>query len=115
MKNSLDMLKAYSNMIVEAEQSQSTFNANDFVDGKNQSKPISDEEVSTNDTDEFGAGEEDDNSIESNNPIEELATYIDNYSADSDANVGEIIEQFLKEHNYQIVPINGLENSTGNV
>jgi hypothetical protein len=102
MKNSLEMLKRYSDMIAEAEQSPDTFNTNDFIDGKDKSTEPTDNE------DSFDINNNNDN------PVDELADYINNYP-DDNTDVSEIIFRFLKEKNYQLVPIGGLENSTGNV
>lgn len=111
MKSSIDLLREYSTIIKEAEED---FDASDF----DSNEPDDFEEMNRNEADdyrnEFDEPSEDMTGNTENNPVQELADYIDNYKDDT-ADWSTVIAQFLKDNHYDLVPTNSLENSTGNV
>lgn len=51
---------------------------------------------------------------ETGDPVSELAQYLETAS-DDEKDYNQLIQQFLKDNDYEIVPTRGLENLTGNV
>ena len=101
MKSSLELLREYSNLIREAEEE------------------FSPEEFGSQDQDygniPQGNNEEPEIEVEhGTDPVAELANYLDSQDND-DMTFTQLIQQFLKEKHYEIVPTCGLENETGNV
>ena len=109
MKTSAELLREYSSLIKEAEDDD--FDASDF----DSNDPDDFEEMNRNEADDYkDEFEHPEVSNSENNPVQELADFIDNYKDDT-ADWPAVISQFLKEKHYDLVPTNSLENSTGNV
>jgi len=98
MKSSTELLRAYSIIIQEAENPDFDNRDSEGQDDFEQENDFQPEQ-----------------DIEDNDPVAELAHELHNGWADSDEEYEEMIRNFLKSHNYTIVPINGLENTSGSV
>lgn len=113
VKTSLELLREYVDLIKEAEEED--FDASEFSSDSN-------EDDSSNELAREGQQDkenyEEDNSLDNNSDVvQELASYIESNKEKQDEGIdlSHIINQFLKEKHYDLVPTNGLENTDGDV
>lgn len=129
-----ELLKEYSRIIAEADGDPQDWNpeysddedldgmdiagANDPEDSEGGFQP--DEDSFEEPNMHFNDGEEDvdtesDVEIDSDDPISELADYLDNADSKGTESFSELINKFLKEKNLELTPIGGLTNRQGAV
>jgi len=106
VKTSAELLREYSSMIKEDEDD---FDASDF----NENEPDDFEEMNRNEADDY-RNESSSDMDNDDNPVSKLVDYLD-AETNNEFDFTTLISQFMKENNYELVPTNSLENSTGNV
>lgn len=92
VKNSVELLRSYSDLIMEAE---------------NDVEPSTEPAAQDQQFDFSQPASTDDD------PVGQLAEYLEEANEEDDFT--QLIQQFLKDKNYEIVPTRGLENPIGNV
>jgi len=108
MKSATELLKSYAIIIEDAQRQDFDSRDQELQDQENEIDP---EDFSQED--DFMPEQD----IEDNDPVAELVAELGNWAeiAGDDAVIEEQIRNFLKEHNYQIIPINGLQNTSGSI